>query len=126
MAKTVDLYVIDDRKNSANFVHYCMDLYKASFQVYGCMELYKASFQVGGYLNHGDKHFLFSGGSLTPLNMVGNFLYVARYSVNEGVRMICNILQSCHSKGEWDGEVAIQKDGIRQSIKIQAIISHCW
>ena len=103
LAKTVNIYVSDDRKHSAKFVHYCMDLQKAYFQ-------------ADMYLKHGDTHFVLSDGAPTHLNMVGKFWYLARYGVDEGVRMVWNFFQSCHSKGEWDGEGAIAKDGLRQSI----------
>ena len=40
LAKTVDLYVIDDCKNSAKFVHYCMDIqgFLPSVWVYGIIQ----------------------------------------------------------------------------------------
>ena len=89
LAKTVDICVSDDRKHSASFVHHCMDLHKDSFQ-------------AKGYLKDGDTHFVFSDGAPTHFKMVGNFWYVAKYGVGEGVRMVWNFFQSCHGKGEWE------------------------
>ena len=86
LAKTVDIYVSDDRKHGADFVQYCMDLHKASFQ-------------ADGYLKHRDTPFVLSDGASTHFNMVGEFWYVARCGVDEGVRVVWNFFQSCRGKG---------------------------
>ena len=59
-----------------------------------CMDLHKAYFQTDGYLKHEDKHFVISNGAPTHFMVVGDFWYISRYGVDEGVRMFWNFFQS--------------------------------
>ena len=94
------IYQVEMKNHSANFIHYCMDIHKDRYQ-------------AGGLLEPGDKYFVLSDGAPTHLKIQGNFQYVSNYELADGgVCMVWRFFQYSHGKGKWDGEGTTVKHGI--------------